>query len=118
MNPKELGFELLHVGINTTGADEGASVAQLMADLFGFELRETSGSWFANNQFEIMKMPYLGTHGHLSLGTTDATAARAWLESKGYTFNESTAQYDDAGKLKLVYANEEIAGFAFHITQK
>jgi 2-dehydro-3-deoxyphosphogluconate aldolase/(4S)-4-hydroxy-2-oxoglutarate aldolase len=33
-------------------------------------------------------------------------------------FDESTATYDEKGKLKVVYMKDDIAGFAFHIVQK
>lgn len=118
MNADELGFELLHVGVNQSNAEEGTATAKRMAELFGFPLRETDGSWFANEQFEIMKKPFRGTHGHLAIGTNNAGAARAWLESKGIRFDESTAQYSESGKLMLVYSSDEIGGFAFHLTQK
>lgn len=118
MDASKLGFELLHIGVNQSGAEEGQATAALLAELFGFPLRETDGSWFANEQFEIMKKPFRGTHGHFAVGTNNAAEARKWLESKGITFDESSAQYDAEGKLKLVYFNNEIGGFAFHITQK
>lgn len=118
MNAKDFKFELLHLGINQSGPEEGTATAMLMAELFGFPLRETEGSWFANEQFEIMKKPFRGTLGHISIGTCNAGEARKWLESKGIEFDESSASYDENGALKLVYANTEIAGFAFHLTQK
>lgn len=118
MNAKAFGFELLHLGINSADAQEGTATSKLMAELFDFPLRETDGSFFANEQFEIMKKPFRGKHGHFAIGTSDAPGARKWLESKGIEFDESSAQYDENGKLKLIYANTEIAGFAFHLTQK
>ncbi|MGE4276764.1 MAG: VOC family protein [Lawsonibacter sp.] len=118
MDQNKFGFELLHVGLNQSGAEEGTATAMRMAELFGFPLRETDGSWFANEQFEIMKKPFRGTHGHFAIGTNDAGTARAWLESKGIRFDESTAQYGEDGKLKLIYSSDEIGGFAFHLTQK
>lgn len=118
MTPKELDFQLAHIGINSPDAESGIAAATLMAELFGFPLRDTEGSVFANEQFEIMKKPFRGTHGHFSLTTNNAAAAREWLESKGIDFDESSAVYEENGRLKLVYANTEIGGFAFHITQK
>lgn len=118
MDAKDLDFELLHIGINQSGAEEGAATARCMAELFGFPLRETEGSWFANEQFEIMKKPFRGTHGHFAVATSNAAEARKWLESKGVEFDESSAQYNESGELKLIYSNKEIGGFAFHLTQK
>lgn len=118
MEAKDFKFELLHLGINQSGAEEGAATAKLFGELFGFPLRETDGSYFANEQFEIMKKPFRGTLGHFAIGTCDAAGAKKWLESKGIVFDETSAQYDDKGGLKLIYAHTEIAGFAFHLTQK
>lgn len=118
MEAKDFGFELLHLGINQPDAEEAAKTAQLLAGLFGFPLRETDGSWFANEQFEVMKKPFRGTLGHIAFATNNAVEARKWLESKGIEFDESSATYDENGKLKLIYSNNEIAGFAFHLTQK
>ena len=55
MKAEDFGFELLHLGINQSGPEEGTATAKLLAELFGFPLRETEGSWFANEQFEVMK---------------------------------------------------------------
>ncbi len=117
MNAKDLNFRLLHIGINSADLEEGKATAELLAELFGFPLRETDGSWFANEQFEIMKMPFRGKHGHIAIATSNAGEARSYLESKGVVFDESSAKYEADGKLKLIYAQTEIAGFAFHLTE-
>ena len=64
MDVKELGFELAHIGINQSDAEEGRRTADALCALFGFESRETDGSYFVNEQFEIMKKPFLGELGH------------------------------------------------------
>lgn len=117
MNVKDLGFTFLHLGINQENKEEAKKTAELMTTLFGFEQRKTSASIFLNEQFEVMEMPFRGTLGHIALGTKNAQEARKWLESKGISFDETTAKYDDNGKLIFIYANDEIAGFAFHINQ-
>ena len=118
MDAKNFGFELGHIGINQADAAEAKQNAALLAELFGFPLRETDGSIFANEQFEIMKKPFRGRLGHFSIRANDAAAARAYLEGKGIVFDESSASYDENGKLKIVYARDDIAGFAFHLAQK
>lgn len=65
-----------------------------------------------------MSAPYLGTHGHVAIACNFPDRARAYMERIGVEFNESTAAYDENGKLKLVYLKEEVAGFAFHLIQK
>lgn len=118
MKVNDFGFELLHLGINRSVPEEGTATAKLMAELFGFPLRETETAWFVNEQFEVMKKPFRGTLGHFAIGTNDIAGARKWLESKGIEFDESSATFDENGKLKLIYSKNEIGGFAFHLTQK
>lgn len=118
MDVKELGFTVAHIGINQENVAEAKETVELLGTLFGFSVRETEGSFFVNEQFEIMKMPFLGRLGHVGIRTTDADAARTYLESKGIAFNEETANYGTDGKLRVVYFQNEIAGFAVHIVQK
>ena len=42
---------------------------------------------------------------------------KRYYESLGYTFDESTATYDDKGNMKFIYFNEEIGGFGIHLTK-
>ena len=118
MNAKELGFELAHIGINQEDAAEAAITAALFSDLFGFKLRETGGSIFAAEQFEIMKKPFRGRLGHIAIRTADAGAARQYLEARGIVFDESSAVRGSDGSLLIISARDEIAGFAFHLVQK
>ncbi len=118
MDPQELGFELAHIGINQNSAEEAQKTVKVLSALFGFSTRETEGAYFVNEQFEVIKKPFLGKHGHIGIRTNDALAARNYLESKGIVFNQNTATYDANGRLILIYFQEEIAGFAVHIVQK
>ena len=118
MDVKDFGFELGHIGINQTDAAEAKQTVAILTELFGFPTREADSSTFVNEQFEIMKLPFRGRLGHFSIRTDDAAAARAYLEGKGIVFDESSASYDENGRLKIVYARDDIAGFAFHLAQK
>lgn len=111
-------FELLHVGINTPNAEEAARLAELLSAVFNLKPRHGNKSEFAGDYFECMKAPFLGTNGHIAMGTPDLEAAVEELKGKGYTFNMDTAAYTDEGKLKNVYLNGEFGGFAVHIMQK
>ena len=111
-------FELLHVGINTPNPEEAAKLAELLSATFNLKPRHGNKSEFAGDYFECMKAPFLGTNGHIAMGTPDLEAAVEELKGKGYTFNMDTAAYTDEGKLKNVYLNGEFGGFAVHIMQK
>ena len=45
------------------------------------------------------------------------TRAKAYLESMGFEFDESTAKYKGE-KLNAIYLKEEIGGFAIHLVNK
>lgn len=115
---KSLGFAVHHLGVNQESAAQAKETVALLCELFGFSAQETQGSYFVNDQFEIMKKPFLGTMGHVAVITNDAGKARTYLESKGIAFDESTASYAPDGRLMVVYFANEIAGFAFHLKQK
>ena len=111
-------FELLHVGINTPNAEEAEKLAQLLGMMFNLEPRYGNKSNFAGTYFECMKAPFLGTNGHIALGTPDLTAAVEELKEKGFSFNMDTAAYTEEGKLKNIYLDGEFGGFAIHVMQK
>ncbi len=56
-----------------------------------------------------------GTKGHLGFHVDDIDAAEKWFEDRGFKINESSRVLRD-GKTYLVYFQEEIAGFAIHLT--
>lgn len=118
MDVKELGFELAHIGVNQKDADEAKRTVEVLCALFGFDSRETEGSFFVNDEFEIMKYPYLGELGHVAIRCNDTEKAMAWLKAKGIGFDESTAGKGPDGKVRVIYFDKDIAGFRFHLTQK
>ena len=109
------GFSLLHVGINCADAEQSMALAQKMAFLFGFAVRERPNSNFAGLGFELMKRPDRGEKGHLALGTRDAARASAFLERKGIRSLPGTERYNDDGTLRRIYLDLDIAGFAVHL---
>ncbi len=114
----ENSFVLKHIGINTADAQEAEQLAGNLSLMFNKTPREGNKSFFAGTVVECMKTPYLGTHGHIALGTPDLEAAVEELKEKGFSFNMDTAAYTDAGKLKNIYLNGEFGGFAIHIMQE
>ena len=111
-------FELLHIGINTSDSSEALSLAEQLSAMFNLNPKHGNKSEFAGAFFECMKAPYLGSNGHIAMGTSDLEAAVEELKEKGYTFNMQTAAYSETGKLKNIYLNGEYGGFAIHILQK
>jgi 2-dehydro-3-deoxyphosphogluconate aldolase/(4S)-4-hydroxy-2-oxoglutarate aldolase len=112
------GFEIIHVGINSENKEEGEKTAALLCKLFLLDPDVRSKATFAGTKFEVMHLPFRGKNGHIAIGCNFPDRARSYLERLGVEFDESTATYDEKGKLKVVYMKDDIGGFAFHLIQK
>lgn len=112
-----LGFELRHIGINCADEEEADKTAGAFSALFGFNKKAGNSSIFAGTAVEAMKSPYLGTNGHIAIGTNSVLRAVNYLESQGYEFDMDTAKYKN-GNMIAVYLKGEVAGFAIHLVQK
>ena len=112
-----LGFEIVHIGINSEDEAEAEKTASAFEGLFGWAKDEHTKSVFAGKQIEVMKSKVRGTHGHIGVGTNSVLRAKHFLESQGYKFDESTATYKN-GKLNFIYLQDEIGGFAVHLVNK
>ncbi len=113
-----LGFELAHVGINAESNAAAEEIAAGFDGLFNTSVKVGNSSIFAGTGVEVMKTPYLGTKGHIAYKTNYIDRAVAYLKAKGHKFNEESAKYDAKGKLKAIYLEEEVGGFAIHLVQK
>lgn len=113
-----LGFQLRHVGINTATNEEANDAANAFESMFGFTKVEGNSSYFAGGAVELMKTPYLGTHGHIAIQTNYIERAIYHLERQGYTFDPETTKYNAKGDMVAIYFTGEIGGFAVHLVQK
>ena len=114
---KMLGFELRHIGINCENSEEAMNEARKLCCLFGLALKDGNSSTFAGTEFELMKSVGRGRNGHICIATNSVARAKWHLEQRGFTFDESTAKYKGT-KLNVIYLQDEIGGFAFHLIQK
>jgi len=112
-----LGFEFAHLGINEESKNKALNSANLLSNLFYFPIKEGTSSIFAGSGFEIMKNQYLGRHGHIAIATNDIYRAIAYLKMKGISTCLDTAK-EKEGKLKAIYIDREVSGFAIHLLQK
>lgn len=112
-----LGFELAHVGVNA--ADEALSlkVCKALNHAFGFAVKEGHSSNFAGDGIEVMKLPYLGTCGHIAVKTNSIPRAIAELKKQEIALDETTAKYKNE-KMIAIYLKQEFGGFAIHLLQK
>lgn len=112
-----MGFELKHIGINCESEAEADQTADVFAKAFGFVKKPGNSSVFAGSYIEAMKTPYLGTKGHIAIGTNNIERAVNYLEVIGVPVDMETAKYKD-GKMVAVYLKDEVSGFALHLLQK
>jgi 2-dehydro-3-deoxyphosphogluconate aldolase/(4S)-4-hydroxy-2-oxoglutarate aldolase len=113
------GFRIGHVGFNMNEADKAYETAEQLSQLFDMKTHDGNSSLFTasdvfGNQFELMKKPFLGTHGHVAVICNNVERAEAYLKGKGIKFKEDTRSGDHLGT-KAVYFEQEIGGFAFHL---
>ena len=113
-----LAFDLRHVGINCPDAETSSQTADKLETIFGFPKEDRGGAYFAGEIIEVMKKPFYGTHGHIAISTRSAESAAYYLEHAGVKLNWQSAGYNPDGRLRVVYLQEEIGGFAVHILQK
>lgn len=115
MNTGEHTFQVAHIGLNTKNSNEARKAAGMLRFIFGLEITEGETSTYAGPMLEIMKGVGRGKHGHIALATADLSGAIDHLQSRGIQFDDTSGKYDAAGNLILLYLQEEIAGFAFHL---
>ncbi len=111
-----LGFQIKHVGINSVDEEAAKKTADTFENIFGFTKREESGSYFCNNDVEVMKSKGKGTVGHIAIGCNSVDRAVYHLESRGIEFDHDTALFDSKGTMRFIYLKEEIGGYAVHLT--
>ena len=111
-----LGFDLRHVGINCADADSSMGAANRIAEIFQLPMKAGNSSNFAGTQFEFLKQPGRGTHGHIAVSTHFIDRAVAHLARRGVKTLQDT-RTEKNGKLQTVYLDLEIGGFAIHLVQ-
>ena len=112
-----LGFEFAHLGINEEDEDKALNSANQLSHLFYLPIKEGTSSVFVGSGFEVMKNKYLGKHGHIAIATNDIQRAITYLKMKGISILPETKK-EKEGKLKAVYLDQEVSGFAIHLLQK
>lgn len=115
---KMLGFSIVHVGMDNDDAETAVAEAKKLSVLLGLPIERESEKGMFCGPFEVQKRRVRGAHGHIALGTLNVERAKWHLEQRGFTFDESTATYAPDGRMKFIYMNEEVCGFAFHLLLK
>ncbi len=113
-----LGLSIAHVGINCENAEEAEKTAKTICALFDFDYKAGNSSDFAGTAVECMKSPFLGSKGHIAIGTNSVDRAVYHLSRRGIEFDESTRKVDAKGASKAIYLKGEFGGFAIHLMQR
>ena len=113
-----LGLELGHIGINCADDAEAMKTAETLGSLLSMAVKPGNSSIFVGNkEFEIMKKPGRGTHGHIAIKCNNIDRAVYHLSRRGVKFDmDSMVTKND--KHIAIYLADEVAGFAIHLVQK
>ena len=97
---------------------EAAKTAEMLGALLSMAVKPGNSSIFVGNkEFEIMKKPGRGTHGHIAVKCNNVDRAIFHLGQRGVKFDLDSKVVKN-GKTTAVYMADEIAGFAIHLVQK
>ena len=110
------GFSFAHMGVNGATEAEARERARTFAALFGIASKEGASSVFAGDFIELTKSPFPGAHGHIGIRCNDVERALARLERAGIRSKPETAK-TDKGRLKAIYLDLELGGFAIHLVR-
>lgn len=111
-------FELAHIGVNASNSENAKRIADDFCQVFDRSIRAGESSVFVGKEIEVMRGIGRGTCGHIALATPSVENAISYFREKKIEVDESSAKYDDAGKLKAIYLKGEIGGFAVHLLRK
>ena len=113
-----LGLELGHIGINCADDKDAMATATAIGSLLNKKVAEGNSSIFVGSkEFEIMKKPGRGTHGHIAIKCNNIDRAVYHLGRRGIKF-DMDSMVTKNGKHTAIYFADEIAGFAIHLVQK
>jgi 2-dehydro-3-deoxyphosphogluconate aldolase/(4S)-4-hydroxy-2-oxoglutarate aldolase len=112
-----LGLHLVHVGINHPDPAAATRTTNLLARLLHLPIRDGESSLFAGAEYELLKSPGAGTHGHIAIGTHFLDRAAAFFARGGVRTKEETRNVKN-GKTASIYLDIDLAGFAIHLLQE
>lgn len=110
------GLEFAHVGINNDSEDECEKTVSAL-NKFGMSENRGNSSVFMNKSIEVLPKQFLGAKGHLAFKCHDLERTVYYMTKQGFTVKEDTIKYDNKGKMKVCYFNEELSGFMVHLVK-
>jgi len=115
---EQVKFHFAHIGINTGSGSEALLAAKALSDLFGCVSREEATAVYACDEIELLKGHGAGVHGHIGFYTNDLSGAIELLERRGIVFDRTKFKYDGDGTLLAAYLQEQVCGFAIHLSEE
>ena len=114
----EKKFDELGGTLDEAATAEAAKTAETIGSLLSMAVKPGNSSIFVGKkEFEIMKKPGRGTHGHIAILTNNVDRAIYHLGQRGVKFDMDSKNVKD-GKTIAIYFADEVAGFAIHLVQK
>lgn len=113
-----LGYHFAHVGIHDENAADCSATVNILRNAFGFPIFDIGSSVIVAGSLEVTKSNPQNTCGHIGIETASVARAINDLESKGFTFEESTLQYQVDGRPISVYLDLMFHNFKIHLLQK
>jgi 2-dehydro-3-deoxyphosphogluconate aldolase / (4S)-4-hydroxy-2-oxoglutarate aldolase len=110
------GFSFAHVGVNGASAEGAAKDAASLSSLFGLAAKEGNSSILMAEAIELLKAPYLGEKGHIAIKCNDVERAVARFRAMGIGTLADTKKADK-GRIKAIYLDLSIGGFAIHLVR-
>lgn len=118
MNQSIPQFQLDHIAMNTSGKAAAADIVSFFTSAFAFSAVRGTKSTIVADLIEVVHGSYLGTHGHIAIATPNIDRAVLYLESQGIAFDQTTVEYDDFNRKRVIYLKNELASFAVHLVRK
>ncbi len=112
-----LDLKIKHVGINSENAEEAEKTAKFLCNAFGFPCNDNEVSVFTGTAIEVMKFKGRGANGHVAIGCSNVDRAEYHMRLSGVAFDESSRKTDARGRTTFLYLQDEVGGFAFHLTR-
>lgn len=113
-----LGYAFAHMGIHSEGDSDCFAIVNTLQSAFGFPAFDIGSSVIVAGSFEITKSNPHGICGHIGIETASVARAINDLQSKGFSLDEGTIQYQPSGRIQSVYLVARIGGFTVHLLQK
>ncbi|MEG0360082.1 MAG: bifunctional 4-hydroxy-2-oxoglutarate aldolase/2-dehydro-3-deoxy-phosphogluconate aldolase [Longicatena sp.] len=111
-----LGYELIHLGINSKDCEEATKTAQTLCNLFQFAYYKKPKSHFAGRGFEVLNGVGRGKNGHIGIYTPYPQRALYHLAKQGIqSVEESITRNKKTKLINFVYLDTEVSGFGIHL---